>query len=272
MPLNQHIQRQLMESPKYVEATKILDDLLQQVGSDKDVRFFKTGLGLRKKKKGPKVKKQRVRKGHCFSDSHVRMLVEKISQFPKTDLQVRPSLMSALVGHMGSKSFFANGTQVFTFRLYATPAQVTSGVGGFIQTTFEIRLNQLIDSASLANIFDEFRIMKGKVTHVPYSHHAYDSSLTGAVPAAMNLSMDYDSSALVSSYTANERDNTVHCCTNDIASVDFLPMGQPDLVWETTATTTTIKGTAKWYADRASISSTYARIFAWFDVEFRCVQ
>lgn len=266
------METRLYSDPKFLASQNVLAHMLEQNKLDAKLAKSKIGIGAGKRKQ---KKNRRPSKGYCSKCPKIARELVQLCALPKTDMTLRPVLLSSLsqkMGAAGRATFFKDGTQIFTFRLYATPAQVTSGVGGTIVTTFEVRLGNLIDNAALASIFDEFRIVRGKVKHIPYACNTYDSSATGAVPAAMNLSMDYDSNAAVASYTANERDNTVHTCTNQKAAVMFLPIGQPDLVWETTATTTTVKATAKWYADRCTISATYARIFAWFDVEFRCVQ
>lgn len=166
---------------------------------------------------------------------------------------------------------FVGNTQLFTFCLYDTPTQVVSGVGGTIVTTKDITLGSLQDSAALASIFDEFRFLKGWQHYEPYAKFTYDSSVTGAVPTVLASKIDYDSNAALASYTACWGDTSIVDGSNISRTIDFEPRGQPDLKWESTAITTTVFATNKFFADRCSISATYGRLFGEYLVQFRSV-
>jgi hypothetical protein len=242
----------------------------QQLGAAHTAERAQVNINAKPTKRHGKKKSRRGTKSHLkFRAVHLWKPIQEINRVLELISNMHPEKDCEAIKSI--KNMFRGETQMFTFRLYSTPSQVTSGVAGTIVTTVDVTFGSLPFASQLASIFDEFRIVKGEIIYFPYAHRTYDSSATGAVPSVLMAVMDYDSAGALASYTAAWRDTCVISGTNDENIVKFEPKGQPDLVWETTATTTTVKGTWKAYADRCSISSTYGRLQSWFDVEFRAV-
>jgi len=181
----------------------------------------------------------------------------------------------------GQPSFF-KGTQAPVFRLHLTQIGVTVTVATLYNTVYSLSAGQLLNFSDLANMWDEFRFLRGEFEL--YGASTY-TIVTGPLKTGFGVAaVDYSIAAAFSSFDTAQTHDTrkffnVFGCPGfaQIASrplatwpVHFEPL--PDQDWEPTTTSTTVKCYWKPCIPAAEINASFTSacyLLGWFDIQVR---
>jgi hypothetical protein len=165
-----------------------------------------------------------------------------------------------------SQPRFSRGTQLVTMQLYLDVAAVSSSGAGVINLVQNINFTQMQTEAQYAGVFDECRILHGRIDFVPLQ---VDAVIAATLYSDMIGVVDYDSSAALTTYNqAAAYDTARHFWLNKPGHLMVKPMGAPDLNWVSTGAGSDIAW-VKFYSSGLSATVTYGRLYGSFTVQFR---
>lgn len=173
------------------------------------------------------------------------------------------------------------GTQIHTIRLTTSVSALPTSGGGTVNQVVTVDPSGNADwSSGYAAIFDEYRVRKATLHVAPWANQVVTSTTALSVTACPTLCVvDYDSAtALASASEALQYDTKKLFylgqvpMRGDTYSIDFEPMGIPDLTWYDTSSIT-IVGWFKFYSLVATtlVSQNIGDFWVTHDVEFRQV-
>ncbi len=212
----------------------------------------------KKKRHGSHKQVRKVTKLSNRNFSHAHPSAEDLSSKkrnkskrpPLTHEQVCKTLQSFNFDMLGldQKKFYRHhvreflGTQQPTFTLRTSFTTLTTS-GTNLTQVIAMDVTGISPWSSLANLFDEYRVMKAKLHIVPL-YQSYGASATALAAMPVITVIDYDDSTALGSLAAAVQYDTmkiIHLGGSNSkvhSAKEAHPEGIPDLTWVTTATPT----------------------------------
>jgi hypothetical protein len=163
---------------------------------------------------------------------------------------------------------FQRGVQVIDMICEATPVALTTTAGGVLNIVQNVNITNAINIAQYQNIFDEYRIVHARLRFIP---NQIDAIVAANLYADCMVVVDYDNNTVFTTYSsAANYDSVKHFCLNRGFTIEFQPLGQPDLAWSNTSVGFDA-GWFKFFGSGLSVSTQYGRFYVEYFVQYRQV-